>query len=315
MNVTRGYLSGPLRPYPAATIGNFDGHHIGHRTLLQAVVQAARKADGTAVVLTFDPHPVKILAPDVELRFLTSPEEKLARFEAAGIDEVVFLEFTEAFAKLSPEAFVEQVLFSGLRLRELFVGQHFAFGHKRVGKIADLVALGGRYGLVVNPVPPVMFDGGIVSSTRIRQLIQGSNVSAAAALLGRQYAMTGIVMPGAQRGQALGWPTANLRLPPDRVVPPDGVYAVVAVVNERRHDAVAYIGKRPTFDAGERLLEVYLLEGAHELYGQTITVEFIERVRGDMRFGGGDELSRQIASDVASATAMLRRHHESIGAR
>jgi riboflavin kinase/FMN adenylyltransferase len=122
-------------------------------------------------------------------------------------------------------------------------------------------------------------------------------------------------MPGAQRGQALGWPTANLRLPYDRVVPPDGVYATVALVNERRHDSVAYLGKRPTFDAGERLLEVYLLDGVHELYGHTMTVEFIERVRGDMRFSGGEELSRQITSDVAAAAAMLRRHHESIGAR
>ena len=315
MNVTRGYQGGPLRPYPAATIGNFDGHHIGHRALLQAVVQSAHKADGTAVVLTFDPHPAKILAPQVELRFLTSPEEKLARFEAAGIDEVVLLEFSEAFAKLSPEAFVEQVLYDGLRLKEIFVGQHFAFGHRRAGKIADLVALGSRYGLVVHPVSPVMLEGEVVSSTRIRQLIQAGNVSQAAILLGRQYTMTGVVMPGAQRGQTLGWPTANLPLPQDRVIPPDGVYATVAVVNQARHDSVAYIGKRPTFDAGTRLLEVYLLDGVYELYGQSISVEFIERVRGDMQFGGGEGLSRQIASDVAAARAMLRRHHESIGAR
>jgi riboflavin kinase/FMN adenylyltransferase len=313
MIVTRGYRGGLLRPYPAATIGNFDGHHIGHRALLRAVVESARKAKGTAVVLTFDPHPVRILAPQVELRFLTSPEEKLARFDAAGIDEVVFLEFNESFAKLSPEAFVEQVLAGGLRLKEIFVGQHFAFGHKRAGTIADLVAFGGRYGLVVNPVPPVMLGGGIVSSTRIRQLIQGGHVSQAANLLGRQYAMSGVVMPGAQRGQTMGWPTANLALPHDRVIPPDGVYATVAIVNQRRHDSVAYIGTRPTFDAGERRLEVYLIEGGHGLYGHSMTVEFIERVRGDMQFAGGDALSRQIASDVVAATAMLRRHHESTG--
>ncbi|HXV67471.1 MAG TPA: bifunctional riboflavin kinase/FAD synthetase [Nitrospira sp.] len=313
MIVTRGYRDGLLRPYPAATIGNFDGHHIGHRALLRAVVESARKVKGTAVVLTFDPHPVRILAPQVELRFLTSPEEKLARFDAAGIDEVVFLEFNESFAKLSPEAFVEQVLAGGLRLKEIFVGQHFAFGHKRAGTIADLVAFGGRYGLVVNPVPPVMLGGGIVSSTRIRQLIQGGHVSQAANLLGRQYAMSGVVMPGAQRGQTMGWPTANLALPHDRVIPPDGVYATVAIVNQRRHDSVAYIGTRPTFDAGERRLEVYLIEGGHELYGHSMTVEFIERVRGDMQFAGGDALSHQIASDVVAATAMLRRHHESTG--
>lgn len=315
MKVTRGYLGDAVRLYPVATIGNFDGHHVGHCALLQAVVQTARKADGTAVVLTFDPHPVKILAPHVDLRFLTSPEEKLARFEEAGIDEVIFLEFNEAFAMLSPEAFAEQILFRGLQLKEIFVGQHFAFGHKRAGKIADLVGLGGRFGFVVHPLSPVMVDGGVVSSTRIRQLIQVGDVSQAALLLGRRYAMKGVVSPGAQRGQALGWPTANLRLPPDRVVPPDGVYATVTMVNQQRYDSVAYIGTRPTFDAGERLLEVHLLDEAQELYEQLIVVEFVERVRGDMQFAGGDALSRQIARDVESARTMLRRHHEAIGER
>lgn len=313
MKVTRGYLGETMRPYPVATIGNFDGHHVGHRALLQAVVQTARKAHGTAVVLTFDPHPVKILAPHVDLRFLTSPEEKLARFKEAGIDEVVLLEFSEAFAELSPEAFAEQVLYRGLQLKEIFVGQHFAFGYKRAGKIADLVSLGGRFGFVVHPVPPVMVDGGVVSSTRIRHLIQAGNVSQAAILLGRQYTITGVVSTGAQRGQALGWPTANLRLPPDRVIPPDGVYAAVTVFNQQRYDSAAYIGTRPTFDAGERLLEAYLLDEAHVLYGQLIAVEFIEHVRGDMQFAGGDALSRQIARDVESVKTMLRRHHEVIG--
>lgn len=315
MNVTRGYPGAPIWPYPVATIGNFDGHHVGHRALLKAVVQAARNAHGTAVALTFDPHPVKILAPHVELRFLTSPDEKLARFEEAGVDEVVLLEFDEAFARLSPETFVEQVLVRGLRLREIFVGQHFAFGHNRAGTVADLTALGGRYGLVVTPVPSVVLQGAIVSSTRIRQLLQAGNVGAAAVLLGRQYALMGVVMPGAQRGQGLGWPTANLRLPRDRVIPADGVYATVATVNQRRYDSVAYIGRRPTFGAGERWLEVHLFEGNHELYGQSMTVEFVERVRGDMQFKGGEDLSRQIAVDATSARTMLRRHHESIEAR
>lgn len=313
MKVTRGYLGETARPHPVATIGNFDGHHIGHRALLQTVAQVARKAGGTALALTFDPHPVKILAPHVDLRFLTGPEEKLALFEKAGIDEVVFLEFNKTFADLSPEAFVEQVLSRGLRLSELFVGQHFAFGHQRAGKIEDLVALGGRYGFIVHPMPPVLAGGSIVSSTRIRQLIQAGQVGQAALLLGRQYAMTGTVSHGAQRGQELGWRTANLRLPPDRVVPPDGVYATVTIWNRRQYDSVSYIGTRPTFGSGERLLEVHLLDDAHDLYEEQIAVEFVERVRGDMQFSGGDALSRQIALDVESARTMLRRHHEMSG--
>lgn len=310
MKVTRGYQGGGARPHPVATIGNFDGHHVGHRSLLQLVVAAARAAQGTAMVLTFDPHPVRILAPHVDLRFLTSPEEKLVRFQEAGIDVVVLLSFDEAFAALSPEAFAVEVLANGLGLKELFVGQHFAFGHKRAGKISELTTLGNRLGFAVHPLPPVMAEGGIVSSTRIRQLIQQGDVRTAATLLGRQYALEGIVSRGAQRGEGLGWPTANLRLPPDRVVPSDGVYATVTCLDSRRYDSIAYIGTRPTFDAGERLLEVNLLGGVHELYGRSIVVEFVERVRGDMRFAEPEALSRQIAMDVDCAKIMLRRHHE-----
>lgn len=313
MKVTRGYVGESVRPYPVATIGNFDGHHIGHRALLQAVSHAARKAGGTALALTFDPHPVKILAPHIDLRFLTGPDEKLTRFQEAGIDEVVFLEFSETFAMFSPEAFVEQVLSRGLGLKELFVGQHFAFGHKRAGKIDDLVALGGRYGFAVHPMAPVTAFGGVVSSTRIRQLIQAGDVSQAALLLGRQYAMTGVVAPGAQRGQDLGWRTANLPVPPNRVAPADGVYATVAMWNRRRCDSVSYIGTRPTFGGGERLLEVHLLDEAQDLYGQRMTVEFVGLVRPDMQFSGADALSRQIARDVESARAMLQKHHAAPG--
>lgn len=315
MKVTRGYSDEVVRPYPVGTIGNFDGHHLGHHALLKQVVETARRAHGTAVVLTFDPHPVKILAPHVDLRFLTSGEEKRARFEQAGIDEVVSLEFTQAFASFSPEMFAEQVLSKGLGLKEIFVGQHFAFGHKRMGQIGELTALGKRFGFVVHSVPPVMIEGEVVSSTRIRRLIISGQVDQAAVLLGRHYALSGIVSPGEGRGRTLGCPTANLWLPPDRVVPADGIYASVAVLDKERHDSVAYIGTRPTFDGGERGVEVSILDGIHELYGRTLTVEFIDRIRGDAQFDSGEALSRQITADVDSARGILRRYHEALGGR
>lgn len=315
MKVTRGYSDEVVRPYPVGTIGNFDGHHLGHHALLKQVVETARRAHGTAVVLTFDPHPVKILAPHVDLRFLTSGEEKRARFEQAGIDEVVSLEFTQAFASFSPEMFAAQVLSKGLGLKEIFVGQHFAFGHKRMGQIGELTALGKRFGFVVHSVPPVMIEGEVVSSTRIRRLIISGQVDQAAVLLGRHYALSGIVSPGEGRGRTLGCPTANLWLPPDRVVPADGIYASVAVLDKERHDSVAYIGTRPTFDGGERGVEVSILDGIHELYGRTLTVEFIDRIRGDAQFDSGEALSRQITADVDSARGILRRYHEALGGR
>lgn len=308
LKVTRG-LSGERSPraYPVATIGNFDGHHLGHRALLQTVVETARKAQGTSLVLTFDPHPVKILAPHVGLRFLTSPEEKLAHFEAAGIDEVVFLEFTPTFAAMSPEQFAGDILYRSLGLSELFVGNHFAFGKGRAGRIDDLVCLGGQHGFRVHPVTPVMIEGDVVSSTRIRQLIQAGNVERAATLLGRIYGIRGAVVHGMQQGQAMGWPTANLRIPADRVVPPDGVYAARTIHGTQIHDAIAYIGTRPTFGAGERLIEVNLLDRSCDLYGQEITVQFVARVRGDHTFASADELSKQISRDVEQARSSLRR--------
>ncbi|HSA87738.1 MAG TPA: bifunctional riboflavin kinase/FAD synthetase [Nitrospira sp.] len=312
MKVTRGYSDEVVRPYPVATIGNFDGHHLGHHALLKQVVETARQAQGTALVLTFDPHPVKILAPHVDLRFLTDGEEKRARFEQAGIDEVVLLEFNQAFASLSPEVFAEQVLSKRLGLKEVFVGQHFVFGHKRTGQIGDLVSLGKRFGFVVHPIPPVRVEGEVVSSTRIRHLIMAGQVDLAAVLLGRSYALSGVVSSGEGRGRTLGCPTANLRLPPDRVAPADGIYASVAILNQERHDAVSYIGTRPTFAGGERLLEVSILDGTHELYGRTLTVEFVARIRGDEQFGSGEALSRQIMADLDSARIVLRRYHETI---
>lgn len=315
MQVTRGYSDEVVRPYPVGTIGNFDGHHLGHHALLKQVVETARRTHGTAVVLTFDPHPVKILAPHVDLRFLTSREEKRARFRQAGIDEVVSLEFTQAFASLSPEMFAEQVLSRGLGLKEIFVGQHFAFGHQRVGRIGDLIALGKRFGFIVHPVPPVMIEDGVVSSTRIRRLIISGQVDQAAVLLGRHYALSGVVSSGEGRGRTLGCPTANLQLPADRVAPADGIYASVAIIDQERHDSVAYIGTRPTFDGGERGLEVFILDGIHELYGRMLTVEFVGRIRGDALFDSGEALSRQIRADVDSARSILRRYHEAIGGR
>ena len=264
------------------------------------------------MVVTFDPHPVKILAPQVNLRFLTSPEEKLARFEAAGIDEVVFLEFTQAFATLSPEVFAERILFQSLGLKEIFVGQHFAFGHKRAGTIADLIALGEPFGCAVHPLSPVVLEGQVVSSTRIRQLVLAGQVDQAARLLGHYYSLSQVVSSGAGRGHALGCPTANLRLSPDRVIPADGIYATVAMIEDKQYDSVSYIGTRPTFDAGERLLEVAILEGTHELYGKHLSVEFIDRIRGDMTFDSEEALRRQIVLDVESAQRVLRRHHHAL---
>ncbi len=306
MNITQGLAAHQRVPHPVLTIGNFDGQHLGHRALLRDVVQRAKETGGTPMVLTFDPHPVKVLAPQVSLRFLTTPDEKLAWFRDAGIAEVLFLEFTTAFAALTADQFMQQVLCDGVGLKELFVGEHFAFGRGRAGRIADLVRFGRAAGFQVHPVQPLRVDGEIVSSTRVRHLIKSGDMRGASRCLGRYYSLGGNVMTGEQRGRTLGWPTANLPLPSDRVIPADGVYATKTLWGARACEAVSYIGTRPTFGAGERLLEVSLLDVRENLYGETIRVEFVEWVRGDQTFRSAEELSARIERDVEQARQALK---------
>ena len=306
MIVARGLAHYQSRPYPVLTIGNFDGLHRGHVALLKQVVATAAEHGGTPTVLTFDPHPVTVLSPGTPLRLLTNPEDKLEKFEAIGIQQVLLLAFDTSFAALTPEEFVFKILRDVLAVRELYVGEHFAFGAKRAGRLADLLALSSRAGFRVDPVPPFLVHGEIVSSTRIRSLLQTGDVAGAARFLGRHYQLEGVVVRGEGRGQDLGWPTANLRLPAHRAIPADGVYATLAVWKGAVFKSVAYIGTRPTFGSGERLLEVYLLDHELSLYGDSIAVRFVDRVRDDAVFRTGEELSARIDLDVVHARKSLR---------
>ncbi len=233
-------------------------------------------------------------------------EEKLACFQKAGIEEVIFVEFTQAFAALTPEEFVLRVLRDGIGVRDVFVGEQFAFGKGRTGRMDDLVRLGSNAGFHVHPVPAIRIEGDVVSSTRIRTLVQAGDVRRAAHFLGRPYVLDGTVRTGAGRGEKLGWPTANLRLPPDRVIPVDGVYATRTLWNKRILESVSYIGTRPTFGSGERLLEVYLLDEQVNLYGERIHVQFVERLREDRVFSTPEELSACIDLDVTRARETLK---------
>ncbi len=307
MKVTRSLTGYRPSAAPVATIGNFDGQHRGHQALLRLVVDTAAAVGGTAVVITFDPHPARILSPHVPLKFLTSPDEKLAAFEAAGIREVVFLPFTTEFAARTPDSFAQDILAGALGVTELFVGQHFVFGRHRAGRIADLVRFGEQWGFRVHAMAPVEVDGAVVSSTRIRGLLHEGKVAAAARCLGRHYAWQGRVVKGRQRGRDLGWPTANLRIPAERVVPCDGVYAAVTRWGNHVFDSIVYLGTRPTFEAdGERVLEVHLLDERRALYGEEIRVEFVAFVRGGTTFSSPEALQKQIAADVECARDQLR---------
>lgn len=305
MKVSRGLPTLPLPPHPVLTIGNFDGQHVGHRELLAAVVQCAREQQGTPMVLTFDPHPVLVLSPGTTFQFLTSPTEKLAWFEAQGVRHLVVLNFTKAFAALSPQEFVYSILRDGLGIKDLFVGEHFVFGKNRAGNTEILRDLAGQAGFRVHLLKPVSSREAIVSSTRIRQFIRAGKMEQAMQCLGRPYSLKGTVIEGDGRGEGLGYRTANLRPDKNRVLPPDGVYATKMVWQDTVLPAVSYIGTRPTFGEGERLLEVHVLDGACDLYGQPVEVQFLQYIRGDERFDDSGQLAERIAQDVQQTRSVF----------
>ncbi len=305
MKVSHGLPRVPRSPRPVLTIGNFDGQHIGHRQLLAAVVRDAREHGGTPTVLTFDPHPAVVLNPDVTFKFLTSPSDKLAWCEAQGVEQLVVLPFSKAFAALSPEEFVFSILRDGLGIQALCVGGHFVFGKDRAGTVETLRALAAQARFRVRLMPPVRCRGAVVSSTRVRQCVRAGEMERAEAYLGRPYSLAGPVVAGDRRGRALGYPTANLRPPGGRVLPPDGVYAAKMVWRGRVVPSVSYIGTRPTFGAGERLLEVHGLGEARPVHGEWIDVQFVHYIRGDEVFDNADRLAARIAQDVQSARRVL----------
>ena len=307
MNISHG-LSACLMPkWPVLTIGNFDGQHRGHQHLLAEVCRVAKERGGSPMVLTFDPHPIQVLRPGMNLQFLTSSQEKFDWFEEMGMVQVVILEFTPAFAALTPQEFVNRILRQGIGVRDLLVGDKFVFGKDRAGNIDTLRHLASSAGFELHSVDPMIEGGSIISSTRVRRLVRNGELEEAHACLGRPYALSGEVIPGVQRGEQLGYRTANLRLPKGRVIPPDGVYVTKTFWKGAALDSVSYIGTSPTFGEGERLLEVHLLDHDYTLYGEHISVHLIERLRGDQKFNSADELSERIALDVRLAKDVLAR--------
>ena len=306
MKITRGLPSVPPPSCPVLTIGNFDGQHLGHRALVQAVVDRAQQVNGVPMVLSFDPHPVEVLRPGSVHKFLSDDHEKIVFFEHLGIAELVILPFDRELASLTPEQFVGRVLRDGLRIRKLLVGENFVFGKERSGTVKDLIELGVEADFSVEPITPVIVGQDVVSSTRIRKCLVAGDVAQGAQCLGRPYMLRGLVVSGEKRGTQFGWPTANLRLPEHRILPADGVYATLTIVKGKCLDSIAYIGKRPTFSERVRLLEVHIFDKNFQLYGEDISVYFVEGVRGDMTFANVQDLRKQMDHDGVRAREILQ---------
>ena len=292
----------------AVAVGVFDGVHLGHQRILERAVTVAQTRGARCVVLSFDPHPDIVLAKRFEaMPPLTPLPEKRERLLALGADELEVLPFTRELAALSPEEFVDRALVARHRPRALVVGENFALGKGRAGNVPRLAEIGASRGFDVIPVPLVAMDGGPVSSTRVRELLAAGRVADAARQLGRRYGLGGTVVRGDAIGRTLGYPTANLRLHEERVVPADGIYAVWARIGgEREWRAGAMsVGVRPTFGGQVRTLEVHLIGWAGDLVGGSLDVEFAEWLRPERRFETREALIAAMDEDIQETRRRL----------
>jgi len=316
-----GRLSRPLKR-PVLTIGNFDGVHLGHRAILEIVVDRARSLGGEAILLTFEPHPRKIVQPDRPPSLLATLEQKAELLDAAGIDVLIVESFDLEFAQTPPEVFVNEYIQRRIAPTEVYVGYDFHFGRDREGSMRLLAETGPRLGFSVTVIPEITMGERDVNSTRIRDLLGTGQVKEAAELLGRPFSVRGSIVEGMKRGRGMGFPTANL-LPDNEMLPHAGVYiCAVRFLDDGDPGrgevipAVTNLGYRPTFDDQRSLVaEAHLMDFSGDLYGRKVDLDFLERLRPEQKFESIDELKVQIGRDVDTARSWLQEHSEEIPAR
>jgi riboflavin kinase/FMN adenylyltransferase len=288
------------------TVGTFDGVHRGHWAVLQEIRERAALRGLRSVLVTFHPHPLRVVRPDSAPPLLTTPIEKKEILAESGLDYAVFLRFTAALSRYTPERFVDEVLIGRLGVRELVIGYDHGFGRGRSGDADTLRRIGAERGFDVDVVPPVHAGEGAISSTRIRSAIARGDLRDAAAGLGRHYGMRAVVIRGDGRGRSIGFPTANLGgLPPGKALPPAGVYAVRGSVRAGTFDGALHLGPRPTFPGAVPSVELHLLDFEGNLYGEEVRVDFVDRIRDVHSFDSVDALVRQLHRDVARSREIL----------
>lgn len=297
----------PLEEPAVATIGTFDGVHVGHQAILKRVTTLARAHRARSAVVTFDPHPREVLGRHEEGLLLTSTAHKLQLIEALGVDMCIIVQFDRAFSRIEARAFVENFLAAKFRLQAVVVGATNRFGKNASGDARFMQKCGRELGFGVEVVEPVCVDGVAVTSTVVRTFVQGGDLEQAAAFLGRPFSLLGIVVHGATRGRRLGYPTANMDLH-NEVVPPSGVYAVRVRLADRTQGGVLNIGFRPTFEDPNdvsRAVEVHVFDLNEELYGRELEVIFVKKLREELRFESAARLLEQVQRDEAAARRLL----------
>jgi len=289
-----------------ATTGTFDGVHLGHKKILGQLVQTAHKVSGESVLLTFSPHPRLVLQPDVELKLLTSLEEKIGLLEQTGLDHLIIHPFTKEFSRTPSLEFVREILVNLIGVKQLVIGYDHHFGRNREGSFDHLKEFGPIYGFEVEEIPALDIDAVNISSTKIRAALTDGHVELAATYLGHPYIIGGEVIKGDQIGRTIGFPTANLDINfQHKLIPADGVYAGYVRLNGEHHKAMANIGRRPTVGSTRRSVEIHLLDFEGDLYGQHLHFAVGYRLRDVMNFNGLDALKAQLAIDKQDALSKL----------
>ena len=295
---------GQARKPTAVTIGNFDGVHVGHQKILRGVLERARSMDALSAVLTFYPHPARVLRPEVAPGLLETLPQRLAEFEALGMDAALVLKFDQELAKASAAQFAQRFLVETLRTRAVLVGANFRFGHQQAGDVKLLLELGGQNGFEVEIVEPVLVDGRVVSSSEIRQAVREGRVKEARLMLGRPFALTGEIRTGTGLGRKVVVPTLNLATEQE-ILPRTGVYATEVVLGGKTYRAVTNVGVRPTFAGQNLTIESHLFEFSDTVTSGAMTVKFLTRLRDEQKFAGPQALREQILKDIGRAKELF----------
>ncbi|RIJ41471.1 bifunctional riboflavin kinase/FAD synthetase [Pontibacter oryzae] len=308
MEVIRDIADFPQLSYAVVTSGTFDGVHIGHQKILRRVMERARQSNGQSVVITYWPHPRLVLFPeDNDLKLLSTIDERIEQLRSFGIDYLLIIPFTKEFSRTSSRSFITDILVRAINTKLLVIGYDHRFGKNREGSFEHLKARSAQYGFEVEEIPRQDVDDIGVSSTKIRRALVSGDIETANRYLGRKYSLTSYVEEGDKLGRTIGFPTANLALPPShKLIPGNGVYAVWATVNGERHPAMMNIGLRPTVDGKHLRLEAHLLNYRDDLYGKTMTIEFVEQIRKERKFSSLEALQAQLAQDKRESEQVLR---------